>query len=502
MEQWSNELRVRIIEDDDKVLFDEALGCLQNGQKRASYIMAWIMIVESLKRKIKILSNFGDSKSNEATEKIEKAESDKISTDKLIFEEAQKCGIIDTVDMSTINFLWQQRCLFAHPYNIQPEEDEVRYIITQGIKLVLSKEVFYSKDFLAELADNLANKPFYLSAENDKITQFARNLISRTPTSLHPFLFKTLLFKIGEISTKPEKFNELRKIRICIVLLFKNTTLSLESGEWSIEHRVTNYPFECFIGFVHPEIWQKLPDRIKEMLIDYFTNESDPNKLIHLKSIGKNLNRQNVLTIELKEKYVKKINSFRFDSAIDFYGDDLSQFARIKSELESWQFDQQNAVIDYIKEERGIKWLESVDKENQFYLGRLLRACAANGHWKTQSIIESIVNKSFEVPEEIKAGISYACFISKQDKYFLNSIFVVRAIKLLEQINLDLQKSIYCKIINILREEKVNELDRSLYSEASLIELSTQVQKEFVDISTENETNFENLIEEIKKYYA
>jgi len=100
MQQWIDELRERIIEEDDKVLFDEATNCLKNGLNRASYILAWIMTVESLKRKIKLFSNLGDKRATEAQEKIEKAEEEKISTDKLIYEESQRCGILDNLTIS------------------------------------------------------------------------------------------------------------------------------------------------------------------------------------------------------------------------------------------------------------------------------------------------------------------------------------------------------------------------------------------------------------------
>jgi len=502
MQQWIDELRERIIEEDDKVLFDEATNCLKNGLNRASYILAWIMTVESLKRKIKLFSNLGDKRATEAQEKIEKAEEEKISTDKLIYEESQRCGILDNTDISTINFLWQQRCLFAHPYNKQPEEDEVRHIITQGIKLVLAKEVLYSKDFLSELADNIANKPFYLPNETDKIREYAKNIVSRTPQNLHAFFFKTVLFKIGQISTNQELFNELRKLRFCLVELFINTSIPLDNVDWSLEHRVTNFPYECFVGFVHQETWSKLPERIKEMLIDYFKGESDNTKLIPLKSIGNNLVQNEVITGELREKYFEKLDSLKYDSAINFYGDDKARFKRTISELESWQYEQQNPVIDHIKGESGIKWISKLDKDDLFYLGRLLRTCASGGHWKTQYLIPSIVNGTIDYPEYLKAGLAYCAFISRQDKYALDERFVLNAVKLLNQTSDDLQKDIYDKIVGVLNADSPDSWDKELFNEAGLIELSKNVLDGIEDIKEKNKDYFENLIEEIKKYFA
>ena len=104
-------LKAQIVEPDDKVLFEEASQCFLNGQLRAAFIMTWISIIESLKRKIFILSNLGDTRATKAIQKIEAAENDKLSADKLIFEESKFCGIIDNADYSKVAFLWEQRCL-------------------------------------------------------------------------------------------------------------------------------------------------------------------------------------------------------------------------------------------------------------------------------------------------------------------------------------------------------------------------------------------------------
>jgi len=502
MRQWINELREGIIEEDDQVLFNEATSCLQNGLNRASYILSWIMIVESLKRKIKLFSNLGDKRATEAHEKIEKAEDEKVSTDKLIYEESQKCGILDGTDISTITFLWQQRCLFAHPYNKQPEEDEVRHIITQGIKLVLAKEVLYSKDFLTELVDNIATKPFYLPTETDKIREYAKNIVARTPKTLHPFFFKTVLFKIGQLYADQEKSNELRKLRFCLVELFVNTPINLDNNDWSLENRVTRFPYECFVGFVHQETWLKFPERIKEMLIDYLVGETENSKLIPLKSIGNNLVQNDVLKGDLKEKYFNKLDSLKYDSAINFYGCDKAKFNRTKSELESWQYDQQNPVIDHIKSEIGIKWITNLGDEDLLYLGRLIRTCASGGHWKTQYLIPSIINGSIVYPDKLKAGLALSAFISRQDKFSLSKDFVLNAVKLLNQFDDELQNEVYDKIKGILDAEAPDELDKDIFIVASLIGLSKDVIENIDDLKEGNKENFENLIEAIKKYFA
>lgn len=501
-EKWVNELRSQIIEEEDKILFNETSGCFLTQHYRAAYILSWITIIESLKRKIKLFSNLGDSRATDAVKEIEEAENKKLSTDRLIFEESKKCGIIDNADLSTINYLWEQRCLFAHPYNKQPVIDEVKHIIGQSVKLVLGRHLLYNKDFLSDLSENIATKPFFLPNEIERVREFAARTIARTPKDLHPFFFKTLLFKVGQITEVPEKFNELRKLRYYLVELFANTELDLSDNKWSLEDRVTKFPYECVVGFVHQDIWEKLPMRIKEMLIAYVVSESDTKRLINLKAIIRNLIEKNKLEKSLKLNFYSKLEKLDFNSAINFYGNNDSKYDRIIAELESFQYGQQNPVIDHLKTEEAAGFFNSIHIDKQFYLGRLFRQCAFGGHWKSQALLMDIINGTIVVPENLKAGIALSSFINRQDKYSLDREFAVRAVKILNLISEDIRNIVYSKINKVLNENSPSEFDKMIFSESSLIELSKLIHESIDDWNGSNKEEFDKLVEEIKKHFA
>lgn len=501
-EQWIQEVKDQIIEEDDKVLFEEAAGCFLSGYYRSAYIVSWISLIESLKRKIHILSNLGDSRATDAKQKIENAENDKQSADKLIFEEAKNCGIIDNADYSKVSFLWEQRCLFAHPYNLKPEVDEVKHIIGQTLRISLGKELHFNKTYLTELADNISSKPFFLPTEIDQVRNYANRTISRIPKELHPFFFKILLFKVGEIALAEDKFNELRKLRYFIVELFINTQIPLDTTDWSIEHRVTNYPYECFIGFVHQETWTLLPDRIKEMLISYMENEKDTTKLIAIKSICGYLVQDNKLEDRFKNRFHKKLNSLSFDSAIHFYGEPKSKFNRIWEDLAGYQYDEQNPVIDYLRTDRGIELINGLDKEKQVKLGRLLKSAAANNHWKSQNIITSIKNGLLNYSEWLKSGITIATFSDLNDEFVLDKKYLNSFVEIMNGLSEDIQNESYNFIENLIVDEKVSEWEKMVFNEPEFIDLTTKALESIEEWNPNNKQRFEQLIENIKNYFA
>ena len=500
--KWIKELENSIIEEDDKILFIEASDCYISKNFRASYIMSWISIIESLKRKIKLFSNLGDKRATESLEKIDEFEKAKQSTDKLIYEEANKCGILDNAALSTINYLWEQRCLFAHPYNKKPEADEVKHVIGQSIRLVLGKELLYNKDYLTELSDNIANKPFFLPTETDQIREFAKRTIARTPGELHPFFFKTLLYKVGTICKDEDKFSELKKLRYYLIELFINTDIPLDKNEWSLENKVTNFPYECFIGFIHQETWLKLPERIKEMLISYLENEKENENLIALKSITAKLVEFKVMEEAFINRYYKKLDNINFNSAVNFYGLPKKKFERIKTELESFQYDQQNVVIDFIRKPETIDFIKGLDSDKQFYLGRLIKSSASNGHWKSQTLSSNLVNNSIGMTDIVRAGSSFGSFVSLSDKYSFDDKHILNSVNILNQIDNQLQDKVYDLANKIFDEHPPDDWDVMVFNEAHFNLTVKSVFDGILNWNQNNKTRFELFTDKIKNYFA
>jgi len=495
---WIENLKAQILETDDRVLFEEASQCFLNGQLRAAYIMTWISIIESLKRKIFILSNLGVSRATTAKQKIEDAENEKLSADKLIFEESKVCGIIDNADYSKVAFLWEQRCLFAHPYNLNPEVGEVKHILGQAARISLCKELHFNKTYLSDLAENISSKPFFLPTEIEHVRNYAKRTISRIPLNLHPFFFKTLLFKVGELSQTEDKFSELKKLRYFLVELLMNTTLPLDNTDWSLENRVTNFPYECFIGFVRQDTWPLLPDRIKEMLIAYLEGETDSSKLIALKAIACYLVQNNSLEEDFKNRYHKKLNGLSFDTSINYYGCIKAKFKRICDDLESYQYEQQNPVIDFLRKDIAIQLINGLDKSKQIYLGRILKSAAKNNHWKSQNLATSITTGNLLYSDWLKAGIALGGFISLKDELEIDNNFMDKSAKILNVLPDPIQNEIYNIVELAITEGKISSWDKTIFSEPQFITDLKKVEESITDWNINNKLRFETVTENIR----
>lgn len=501
-QEWISAIEIKIIDPEDKNIFREVTQCMKSSCLRAAYILSWISLIESIKRKIIQYASLGDKNSELAVEKIGIAESQKLSVDKLIYEQAKECGIIDDSELSIITFLWERRCIFAHPYEKQPDIDEVKYIINQSVNISLGKELHFNKNYIEELCANIAEKPFYLPNEIEKVQEYAKKIIARTPEKLYPFFFKTLLYKIGTLKDDETKIYELRKLRYFILELFLKTTKPLDDADWGLETRTTKYPYESFLGFVHHQIWNKIPDRIKEMLIAYFEFENNIDRHFILKSITRNLIVENVLEEKYKNRYYKVLDRQSFDSAIDYYGDPKVSFKRIVDGLETTSYETQNPIADYLKTEKAIFLINGLDLNKQFYLGRLISQVALNGNWKSQYLLNSIISNQYKYSDILKSGIALGNILTIKKILRVDYDGMRRAFEIFNTLNDDAVNLSFKEIDQFFESNNPSEWDVISFDKDKF-EIETP--KILTNLTWTSETariRSESLILKMKNYFA
>jgi len=119
-----NSLRQEIPEAKDYPLYDEVVKCLSGGANRAAYILTWICIAESLRNKFVAMST-RDAEIGKILAKIEKAEQDERPTDRILLDNADKVGIISSVEQIKLDHIRVMRNIYAHPTGSAPNLDEV-----------------------------------------------------------------------------------------------------------------------------------------------------------------------------------------------------------------------------------------------------------------------------------------------------------------------------------------------------------------------------------------
>ncbi|MDN3694321.1 hypothetical protein QWZ06_19560 [Chryseobacterium tructae] len=499
MNQKYTDLRTKILAPADLILFDEVIGTMTGGFYRSSYIMAWVNIIESLKNKLYQLAALEDSRAKTAVTDIENLESSGLSTDRKIFEQCAVCDIIRPTQKSTIEFLWGQRCIYAHPYNTSPSIEDLDYIINQAVTIVLSKEVDFNKNYIDEFCSNIITRPHLVDNDENKILQLANNILVRVKENLHPYYFKKLFFYYGSNLDKP---NEIKKIEIIVKHLILKTTYDFSDKNWAFESRAISFAENFTICVVDQNFWAKVDDRVKDVLINYFVNLQDNNTITKLAEVYGKLQSLSILEDEYKNKFFTKLDSLRFSLSIYYYGNADKQFERIIKELKTWQFSQMNVVIDFIDSEFGINALSNFNLEQNIELGRVLYASADEGHWKSRSLIAFENFNTSKLSKEIFAGIIIGHFINIKNEVRFDDERAHFALKVLNELDDSLIDLVYAKIFDVLdngTQQYPNEI--YVFGNDTMKNIANKVNLLKLKWKSKNFDNYNLLDNKVKKYF-
>src|SRR4051812_39107003 len=91
-----SEYAAKILAEEDRPLFREAVASALHGAPRGAYILVWIACAEGLKRKFRE-AVVRDGNANKSIKKFEQAEGNHHSADMVILDEAKNYGFIDDV---------------------------------------------------------------------------------------------------------------------------------------------------------------------------------------------------------------------------------------------------------------------------------------------------------------------------------------------------------------------------------------------------------------------
>jgi len=284
-----------------------------------------------------------------------------------------------------------------------------------------------------EVINNLVTKPFFLTNSEADIVKFYSGILSRVLPDQHPFLFKTLLAEMGKVEVDDAKTDIQLKLRIFLGKLLYESPTPLTDINWALENRAVNYPFTTLYGCVTANTWIKLPERVKQILVDYALTEPDETKRYRIKTAFWELISANVLEDIFKQRYFTYLEATRFTYAINFYGDTSQMQKRILSELDTYNYDKQNSVIEFLKSETGKAYLNASQEKDQFAIGNRLMYAVRNNNWSGADYLNSLSARN-DLPKAFVKGILEATLFNRNSDFYLDLDRFRIAVKMLENL--------------------------------------------------------------------
>ena len=97
------------------------------------------------------------------------------SIDKFILSKAQEYGFVTDIAYQRLEHIYGMRCIFGHPYEEAPSEEEVRHAAHIIVENVLSKPTTLKEGYVSSLIENLMESSYLDNYEPD-VTRYVDSI--------------------------------------------------------------------------------------------------------------------------------------------------------------------------------------------------------------------------------------------------------------------------------------------------------------------------------------
>jgi len=447
-------LKEQIVNEKDKVLFDEILACYKGKALRAAYIMTWINIVESLKQKFNEMA-VRDSQVEKFVAEIKEKEEKEKPVDKDILDNAKKYGLISAVEYEKLNNIRKMRNIYAHPYQISPSPEEVIAAIKIAVESVLSKPPLLRHGYVREVIDSLAKNFHYIDDDEEKIKEFAKSIAWKIHPETYPYIFRISCEHLESLIKDPSLSRFVRRLLIFIDKLFEEINLDHIDERWKFIEVCKKFPNGCALLISTTRIWKLVPEQIQDMVIGYLLEPVSEDKILPPTTFGLkivfSLYNKGLLTDSQQKKFFNIINKrevsyytlIQAEIPLKFY------INKILENLKSYTWSLQNPAGVALSNIDAHQFFD-LTTQKQEELGRnVLQACEGNA-FKVIDFLNKVSEKCSQYPKDFIKGIFLETLINENGQFRLKIEHFGTAIKCVlnceEETCLDILKDVEEKL--------------------------------------------------------
>ncbi len=499
-ERTNKELREKIIDRNDKLFFDEIVGCIEVGSYRAAYVMIWVIICESLKNKLKIMSN-KDSSVKKAYDAIKKS-----NKDYDIIDQSKNIKLITNEEFHKLNSIRVSRNCYAHPNGVSPKREEVLCDLRNAVEIVLSKKPQFLYKYISDYINRVSSDPYFLGyGSNADILNETNKFIENLNPNTLEFTLKKLFEKSERLFVDSHDINSEICKKNCLIFTENLILKFFKDGEnFDEDYFLDNFTLTACTLFSNIKIWNNLTEKSKSRTFYYFKDKFDK---LFIKKFYKLYIENSLEEYQINELLECISNSAEYNSLLIANLDYYLYFDRILNDLKSHNWYIQNPAILFLLNLDLTKF-----SSNQLeILGRnILSAAFGNAIEAINFISEQIFNKGCEeLPYSLIKGIMLEMFVNEKMEFRFKDYnfkkfmdFAVMKYEKSYDLFNDINHEIKCSFVknynftefsNII--QKLNSLNSNLIKSTQIIEFKKNIIK--LRCSNLNEISLEELLNNI-----
>lgn len=439
-----------ILDDKDRDFVAEIVELLERNHLRAAFIMSWLVCIEGLRRKIQEASNYSEAAKQSWTE-ITNQEKAKMPADKWIITEAAKLNLISSVEKGSLNRLYEQRCIFAHPYEQTPTYNEVIVALEYAIDIVLSKPLQLGEDFAAKQLNLLTQEPALIDADYTSVITYANDMLEAMNLPAKLYFINKYMAWLNQIDNLSRQTIVAQRA----IIIIRHMLLTMHISNTKISNFITKYKNIIGDVFAFPAEFKQIAANTRKYIVNLLIENGDKN--INYLNV---LYEEGLLDCEQVAKYKQLLRVASLSSILSYNLDIDLVFDVIISLLKSHDFNKQNAAISLLTK-YSKQSLKSLSEEKLILLGRnILQSADRSNGYKSDSaahMLSSISSEPEKVPLYVVKGIIFECFVNDEYKIRLKLDRLSEVTTLISNMSEDDRNSILSDIINFVSGNELKE---------------------------------------------
>jgi len=329
-----------------------------------------------------------------------------------LLNQAKTYGLITDADHQKLESIYNERCLYGHPYEQQPTPIAVVAAATNVVELVLSKPTRLRHGYLSQQIDHLVNHRSFLDDQEPSVRRFAGEIITKGDQSLYLWFLQTYWERVAPLWNNPANDVEKRRAVWMSVAILEQEYARVER-DWDAIADLNKYPELLSETFSAVTIFPKISDHAKEIVVSNLiaSSQTSAKHLLALESLDK----RELLDNRQKEKFVSGLAQLHL-LILAQSGISASYFAdRIIKELKSHNWYRQNPAVEIIKN-IGPEAVATLAPNMQFELGQNVLQAAEGSAGKAGEFLSELRREASAWPACFVEGIVSECFINERDE--------------------------------------------------------------------------------------
>ncbi|MDB5161076.1 MAG: VrlM [Candidatus Saccharibacteria bacterium] len=417
-----SDYQTEILAAEDKPLFDEAVISAQGGALRGAYILVWLSCAESLKRKFKEAAT-RDNRAFQITTEIEAREASRQSADALILKRANEYELIDGVAFQKLTYVYDMRCVYGHPYESAPTEEELISAASVVATEVLKKPTLYRKTYVETLIERLTTNVDFLEQSKTSVQTYARDISVRIDPSSYRHLANVYSSKLETMYNDPSLADLVRRGVWFLTEFLKTVGTSfVTKAQWH-EFVLGSPKISQMIFLSNEDLYNAIGRRANDSLISYaLTNAATrPTGIKRLESayVAGRLSDNQKQTFESLDLGIVKAARLKTNTA----------YNAIITGLKSHTWSPQNAAVDMLNSNDRSQ-ISDLDDSQQENLGRNILQASQGDAGSANTYLSKLATDHSGYPTVFIKGVLFEGFVNESNKFRLKNEGVKRVLVL------------------------------------------------------------------------